>query len=255
MFAAGDVAGRAYRALVCRGRLAWRQQATRTYAAVLGANALWLHSAPARLAHAALGAASTNLDHLSSDPISVLVTSACWVAPGGAGAVLGVVAFFVLVAAPLEARIGPRRWLVCFAAGHVGATLVVAAGLVLAVRADIEPTSIARHIDVGWSYGGFALAAALAFQLRSPWRWLVAGGLTVSRLVALVHPTFTDWGHLTALVIGFALGVRWRVAPRGRRAAGCLPATDAQQADPAAAVGRTAPRGRPRARGGPATHG
>jgi hypothetical protein len=198
----------------------WRQPVTRTYAVVLGANALWLHAANTRLDAAALRVASTNLDRLAHDPLAALVTSACWAEPGGlrAGAVL--VAFLVAVAAPMEAWLGSARWLVAFAAGHVGATLVVAAGLVVAVHEGMVGASVSHQIDVGWSYGGLTLLALAAYRLPRRWAPWYAVALVAVRCVALVlHPSFTEWGHLVATSIGFGLGAAGlgprRPAPAG----------------------------------------
>lgn len=198
--------------------LCWRQPATRTYAAILAANALWLRSATGRLEGAALRAASTNLDHLARTPVTVLVTSACWSEPGGWRSALTLIGFLVLIAAPVEAWLGTWRWVVAFAAGHVGATLLVAGGLWTGIREGWVSHAVAHSIDVGWSYGGITLAALLTFRLPRRWAGPYLALLTLTRLAALRAPTFTEWGHLAALAIGLGLGLT-PLVPRARRPA------------------------------------
>ncbi len=87
------------------------------------------------------------------------------------------VVLFALVLAPAERWLGTVRWLVVFVTGHVGATLATAAGLWLAIRWRLAPTSLSDVIDVGVSYGFAALAAVFTYRLPPPGRWYWAGGL------------------------------------------------------------------------------
>jgi hypothetical protein len=146
---------------------------------------------------------STNLDQLRTNPVRVLIRSAFWVD----GYLLLVwVVLFALVLAPAERWLGTVRWLVVFVAGHVGATLATAAGLWLAIRWRLAPTSLSDVVDVGVSYGFAALAAIFTYRLPSPGRWYWAGGLlTVAAGAAIIGGTFTDFGHFAAVMIGFAM--------------------------------------------------
>lgn len=110
-----------------------------------------------------------------------------------------------------EARWGTRRASGVFAAGHVGACLLVYAGLRGRVRTD-PPDATARAVDVGASYGFHATLGALAAAV--PHRGARAVGTT--GLLALgAWPvlrrtrTFTDAGHLTATALGVVCGAEW----------------------------------------------
>ncbi|MFE0047321.1 rhomboid-like protein [Streptomyces albireticuli] len=93
-----------------------------------------------------------------------------------------------------------------FVCGHVGASLLVYAGL-RAVHAG-APTRSAT--DVGPSYGYQAVLGALGASLpksaarNSACAALLAFG--VRPLLSGRRPTFTDVGHLTALGLGLVLG-------------------------------------------------
>jgi hypothetical protein len=105
-----------------------------------------------------------------------------------------------------------------FAIGHIGATLLVAGGLWIALRAHAVAASVVDAEDVGVSYGFLAVASAatclLARPLRAPW----LGGLLVYALSDMLTPvSFTDFGHLAAVLIGIAC------TPLVRRAAGTVP--------------------------------
>ncbi|GHG73897.1 rhomboid-like protein [Streptomyces griseocarneus] len=94
-----------------------------------------------------------------------------------------------------------------FAYGHVGASLVVYAGL-RALRAGPRTRSA---IDVGTSYGFNAVAGALTAALP---HGVVRTGARGALLALVARPylrgprrtTFTDAGHLLALALGMGLG-------------------------------------------------
>lgn len=218
----------------------WRQRATQTYALLVTASLLWLHEANDRVAHAALRTASTNLTQLRHDPISALLTSAVWVDFTSWGAIVRLAVVFVVVFAPLEARIGTARWVAGFAAGHVGATLIVATGLAIGVRTGLADPAVAHTIDVGWSYGGMCLIAMLAYLVPRRWRVPFVLLLVVTVLVPLREATFTDWGHVAAVGIGLVLG-RWLVPARARDAASGAPVSSSPAPAALRAVG-TGPR-------------
>jgi hypothetical protein len=174
-----------------------------TYLFILTITTWVLRSSTLDLRHALLTSHSTNLDHLRHDPITVLVTSAFWLTLPELWlwAVL-----FPLVLAPTERWLGTLRTIVAFFIGHIGATLITAAGLAFLIHHHDVPQSLRNVVDVGSSYGFWCVAALFTYRLPMRWRvpWaalLVVGSLT---LVA-VDQAFSDWGHFSAIVIGFCL--------------------------------------------------
>ncbi|MFE4020060.1 rhomboid-like protein [Streptomyces sp. NPDC059101] len=195
-----------------------------------------------------LRAHSTNEANLRAGRWGTLATSAAFVEeplPVAYGAAL------LATLGTAEARWGAGRAAAVFAAGHVGASLLVYAGLrvrpgarraATAERTPKTPGGTAHAIDVGASYGFYATLGALAGSLRHRGaRVAVTGGLLALGAVPVVRRgrTFTDAGHLTALALGVAMGaagipVRGRIPATGRQAAGPAPSTTPV---PAAAVG------------------
>ena len=177
--------------------------ATFLYLFVLSVTTWVLLGLTSDVVHAILSEHSTNLDQLRQNPVRVLIRSAFW----ADGYLLLVwVVLFALVLAPAERWLGTARWLVVFVAGHVGATLVTGLGIWLAIRWGIAPKKLEGVIDVGVSYGFAAVAAVFTYRLPSPARWFWAGGLLGVAVGASVFGgTFTDFGHLAAVIIGFSL--------------------------------------------------
>ena len=95
--------------------------------------------------------------------------------------------------------------MLAFAAGHIGATLIVAAGLWIGVQLGSVSPSVEHARDVGVSYG-FLAVAATATYLLTPRLRIVYCGLLVAYVVlnAATSATFTDFGHLLAVAIGLA---------------------------------------------------
>ncbi|MEV0266065.1 rhomboid-like protein [Streptomyces sp. NPDC050617] len=94
-----------------------------------------------------------------------------------------------------------------FAYGHAGASLLVYAGLRAAPGTDPRTRSA---IDVGPSYGFNAVVGALARTLpRGPARTAATGALLALGVRPLLcgERTFTDAGHLVALVLGLTLPI------------------------------------------------
>ena len=181
----------------------WQQRATQTYACILLATTLLLSGANSRLDNAVLRSASTNLLQLRHHPLLVLVSSAFWTESGG---MLGFALIALLVFAPLEAWAGSWRWLVVFVAGHVGATLVVAAGLAIAIHINLIGTSVSRSIDVGYSYAAWCAAAFLVYRLPFMARWWAVGAISAILVTSIViSGHYSTWGHLVAALIGWAL--------------------------------------------------
>jgi hypothetical protein len=159
--------------------------------------------------------ASTNLDNLGHLHVGTLLTSAFVMTSAPA------LAWWCAIAALLagvEIRLGSKRLATAFLAGHVGATLLVAAGLATGVRAGWVDGGVAGTVDVGVSYGLMAviglLAGTLPGRLQLLWAglWLTAAGIAVSEA-----RDFTSVGHVLALNIGLlaATRVRRRSGPAG----------------------------------------
>jgi hypothetical protein len=191
---------------------------TYVYLAILFITSWILQTSSSRIADALLLERSTNLHHLAQDPLRVLFSSAFWV--GSLGVWIGWVALFTIFVSPVERWIGTGRTALVFFIGHVGATLVTAAGLWVALRSDLVESSVANARDVGASYGFVAVVAVLSYRLPRrlrPAYDAVVVGVAVATL-AIDH-NFTSWGHVVALASGFACyplvrgEVRHRPAP------------------------------------------
>ena len=107
------------------------------------------------------------------------------------------------------------RLLVAFAVGHVGATLIVAAGLAVAVSYSWLPTTVARATDVGTSYGATAVLGAFTPAIPRRWRPIWIGWwLAVAGAVVGVGTDFTGVGHLLALMLGMVVATCFGVPQR-----------------------------------------
>jgi hypothetical protein len=149
--------------------------------------------------------ASTNLHNLLNGHLSTLFSSALVI--GDVGTAWTVIPLLGCLLALAELRFGAVHLVRVFLAGHIGATLLVALGLWVAVEANWLPSSITRVEDVGVSYGAMALIGALIVAMPQRWRiawaavWLVVavGGIVAGQ-------TFTNVGHLVSLCIGLVAG-------------------------------------------------
>jgi hypothetical protein len=177
---------------------------------------------------------STNLHNLAVDPVGSLVGSALVFdgtltdipSEGFAGTVITLGFGVAGALAWLERRHGPRRAFTVFTAGHVGATLLTAGVITVALRRGWYPDSIRQASDFGISYGSQAALGAAVLLSRRPrvLRALAAAGVLVWPLAGAGWsgplPDFTTIGHLFAAGIGFAAGARLRgAAPRAVRGA------------------------------------
>ncbi|MGD3105088.1 rhomboid-like protein [Streptomyces sp. YGL11-2] len=189
--------GRAVR----RGALPW---AAPLYVGVLQFGAYATGRLPGRRRAELLRAHSTNVANLRAGRWGTLATSAAFVEeplPAVYGAAL------LATLGTAEARWGAGRAAGVFAAGHVGASLLVYAGL--RARRGSCSGGTARAVDVGASYGFCATLGALAATVPHRGARLAAvGALLVPAAVPVVRRgrTFTDAGHLAALALGMAMG-------------------------------------------------
>jgi hypothetical protein len=176
--------------------------ATFVYAGIIAFTTWVLAGSNGRLANALLRAQSTNLSNLRHHAVDVLIRSAFW---SGFSYALPFIALFAIVLAPAEFWLGTGRAILVFAVGHVGATLLTAAGIDLAVHFGHAPRGIENSIDVGVSYGTFCVAGVLTYRLRAPWRYLwLFGMLGALVLVAAVDASFSDYGHVVSVLLGLA---------------------------------------------------
>lgn len=151
--------------------------------------------------------ASTNLHNLNHGHVGTLLGSAFVVDAGAPYLWLpGLVC--LLGVAELFWRSG--RLVIGFAVGHVGATLLVAAGLATAVKMAWLPVDITRAEDVGMSYGATAVLGTLTGVVPRRWRstW-IGWWLAVAIAVVWLSSDFTDVGHAVALVLGMAVATRF----------------------------------------------
>lgn len=117
--------------------------------------------------------ASTNLHNLGHGRFGTLIGSAFVTEQGpiyvwlpGLFAILGLA----------ELLWHGRRMVVAFVVGHVGATLLVAAGLAAALGAGLASWSIANVTDVGMSYGAVGVLGALTAAIPQRWRAIGRAG-------------------------------------------------------------------------------
>ncbi|MER7988397.1 rhomboid-like protein [Streptomyces noursei] len=218
-----------------RGPAPW---VTPLYVGALQFGALATARLPAPRRTALLRAHSTNVANLRAGRWGTLATSAAFVEeplPLAYGAAL------LATLGAAEVRWGTARAATVFAAGHMGASLLVYAGLRArrgggarpAARAPGGDGGTAHAVDVGASYGFYATLGALAASLpHRGARAAATGGLLALGAVPVVRRgrTFTDVGHLTALVLGVGMGVA------GATVRGRVPATGWRRLGPVAST-------------------
>lgn len=185
-----------------------RVRLTLLYSAALAVVAeLLLYLGP-RVHTEVIRAVSTNLHNLGEGRIGTLVGSAFVTADGPIYVWLpGLVAMLAL--GELLWRSG--RLAVAFAVGHVGATLIVAAGLAAAIAAGLLSKSIANAADVGMSYGAVGVLGTFTAAIPHRWRpaW-VGWWLALAIGAAVVSGGyFTNAGHAVALILGMLVGARF----------------------------------------------
>jgi hypothetical protein len=151
--------------------------------------------------------ASTNVHNLAHGHLATLLGSA-FVTDAGPIYVWLPGMFCLLALAELFWH--SARLTIVFVTGHIGATLLVAAGLAAAIEVGWLPLSISRASDVGMSYGAVAVLGALTAAIPRRWRpvwigWWVPAGVAA----AAASADFTDTGHAVALVLGMLVATRF----------------------------------------------
>jgi tRNA(Arg) A34 adenosine deaminase TadA len=175
-----------------------------TYAwlVVLAATTAVQHSLSVRVLRSLLQSTSTNLHHLASDPIRVLVNSLLWIDGKYWWPYLVI---FTLFLAPAERWLGHLRWLVVGLICHIGATYTSEGFLYWTIQEARISLRLVDARDVGVSYFVVGIAGVLFYRIPRRWRWLYLATLVLIAIggVAL-RPNFTSVGHLCALLLGLA---------------------------------------------------
>jgi hypothetical protein len=145
---------------------------------------------------------STNLRELSHAPVRALISSALWLDGGHWWPYL---ILYSLFHAPVERWLGSGRWLAVVVISHVGATYLSQSVVYYDISRGTAPPSAAFIPDIGVSYALAGIEGVLSYLIVPPWRYLYATGLALYYGAALLgERTFTDVGHFTALLLGFA---------------------------------------------------
>jgi hypothetical protein len=196
-----------------------RSPLTLGYVCLLLATRAWVtYGMPADRAADLLRYVSTNLDNLQDHPLTALLGSALFfdgtladltsIGFGGTFITLGLGVCGCLAWA--ERRWGRLRATGAFLLGHIGATLLTAVVIVVALRHGWYPPSVRQADDYGISYGAQTVMAAATAGLprwaRLPWAgfvlaWPLGGGSDWPGPL----PEFSTIGHLLAAGLGFAL--------------------------------------------------
>lgn len=151
--------------------------------------------------------ASTNLYNFGQGHIGTLLDSAFVV---DAGPIYVWLPGLVCLLAICETIFCSTRLILAFAVGHIGATLLVAAGLTVALRSELLSTAVTRATDVGMSYGAVGVLGGLTTAIPRRWRpaW-VGWWVGVAVAAAVIARDFTEIGHAVALVLGMAVSTRF----------------------------------------------
>jgi len=186
---------------------AWRyaRSAPGTYlwlTILLGTTILLKHFDPA-FRHTFLVHRSTNLHELEHRPVRVLIDSALYIDGPSWWPYL---VLYTVFHAQAERWLGTGKWLLIAATAHVGATYISEGDLYWLINHALAPASERRVLDVGVSYALAGIEAVLAYKLVPRWRALYAAALLAYHGAPLLSAdrTFTDVGHFSAALIGFA---------------------------------------------------
>lgn len=191
-----------------------RAPGTFTWLAILLVTTVVLNHLSPEDARVVLGNRSTNLHHLREDPVRVLITSAFWLSGGGW---IRYVVLYNIFHVPAERWLGTPRWLAVGVTAHVGATYLSEGVLYWAIRHGHAPAQEVFTLDVGVSYALAGVVAVLAYRIARPWCFAYSAGVVVYYAIPLFGDlTFTDIGHFTAMLIGFACYPLTRGRPNPR---------------------------------------
>jgi hypothetical protein len=145
---------------------------------------------------------STNLHHLDTDPIRVLIASLFWT---DGGSWLMYLVLFTIFVAPAERWLGRLRWLAAGLTAHVVATYVSEEFLNLEIEHHLAPARLINVRDIGVSYFLVGLVGVMSYRIARPWRWgYMAAAVLLFTVDLIIRSHFTQVGHLCALLVGFA---------------------------------------------------
>jgi hypothetical protein len=178
---------------------------TAVYAALLLAVSVTLTAMGPHARAVAVSQMSTNLHNLAHGRVATLVGSAF--VNDGDDVYVWLPGLVCLLA------LGETIWrskglVIAFAVGHIGATVLVAVGLVAAVENRWVPVSVTRATDVGISYGAVCIVGALTASISARWRPAWIGWWLGVAMVATRGGDFTAVGHVLALLLGIGLSSR-----------------------------------------------
>lgn len=168
-------------------------------------SAVLVELGPRERAHV-IAQASTNLHNLAHGHLATLLDSAFIT---DAGPMYFWLPCLVCLLALAELIWRSGRLAIVFITGHIGATLLVAAGLTAAIEFHWLPLSVSRASDVGVSYGAVAVLGALTSAIPRRWRpaW-IGFWVPVGLAAAALGDDFTDIGHTVALLLGLLVSTR-----------------------------------------------
>lgn len=173
---------------------------TYTWLSVLLVTTMVQHQVRERQLNDLLIQSSTNIHHLGTDPLHVLLASLFWI--DGRYWTPYLVVFSVILA-PAERWLGQIRWLAVGLTAHVLATYLSEGLLFLAIRDHLAPAELVHVRDVGVSYFFAGVAAVLTYRVVRPWRWLYLGVVLAYFGAGLAGDlNFTTVGHVAAVLIG-----------------------------------------------------
>lgn len=179
-----------------------RTPLTAGYLVVLALSTRLLHLLDPAARDALLSRASTDVTHLASDPLGVMIASALFL-PDLNWLLHAVELTAVL--APLERRFGAGQTLLVFACGHVPATLATELPVAYAVGHHLLPITAASRLDVGVSYGFYAVLGAGVLLAPARLRTALIAAAAAAVLIPLaIDPELTTVGHVVALGCGMA---------------------------------------------------
>ncbi|MFC5004636.1 rhomboid-like protein [Dactylosporangium cerinum] len=203
------------RAKICLSFLARVRLAPLYVLIVIGIDVILHHAVSAEVRSQIVSANSTNVVNLQNHRIWTLVTSA-FVLDERAGVVAMIPLLLLLSVA--EVLWGWRRLLVVFFVSNAVTSCLVYGLLLTGVRGGWLGGAITMANDVGTSYGSHAVGGALALTLPvRARRYLVPLAIVVVVLPLLNGGTFTDVGHLLAVLLGFLAGWQMRRRPLAGR--------------------------------------
>jgi hypothetical protein len=185
-----------------------RVRVTLAYGAVLAAVSSTLVILGPRVRADVIRQMSTNLHNLSHGRLGTLLGSAF---VNDAGPFYIWLPWLVCLLALAELLWHSGRVTVVFLVGHIGATLLVALGLLAAIKLGWMPISITHASDVGMSYGAVTVLGALTAAIQARWRpaW-IGWWLAIAATAVTMGDDFTDAGHSVALVLGMLIATRLR---------------------------------------------